>query len=599
MLGFALMLADLTGYAQFANFVTRKGDKLYDGDQELRFISFNTPNLHYIEDNLPFSSTAAWRLPDDYEIRDALTAIRQLGGKVTRMYVLSVRREDDPTGVIRHVEGPGQFNEEAFRAIDKVLQVANEVGVRIMFGFVDNWRWWGGPQEYAAFRGKSRDDFWTDPQLIADFEATIKFTINRKNTYTGIVYRDDKAIFSWETGNEIMAPFSWSQEIARYVKSLDTNHLLANGTNVPLLSEDAIDDPNLDIVTTHHYRDPKVSIERIVANAAMARGRKPYLVGEYGIVPLQDIRAITDTIINQGLVGGMIWSLRVHNREGGFYHHYEYNNAEAYRWPGFESGDVSFERPVLAFLRDRAYKIDGTLPPPVEAPRPPLLLDIQDPARISWQGSTGADAYTVEREEDGTSDWQIVAKSVDESRLQYCPVYNDESVEPGKKYLYRVRAFNESGSSDYSNVVGPVDVTARVLIDNMEDFAKVFQKDGDLRLLTIEDIRRAKEDRSRLTGADNSYVMYKTPAGASSLRVEWLKTGPDAGIDVTASKDLVQFSAPRLTDEVYHFQTNDYKFYDAQASSVSDLPPGIQYIRIALKGGVQIGRVEITYDRNP
>ena len=61
----------------------------------------------------------------------------------------------------RHVEGPGKFNEEAFKAYDKVLQIANKVGIRVIIPLVDNWWWWGGPKEYAAFRGKQKDEFRT------------------------------------------------------------------------------------------------------------------------------------------------------------------------------------------------------------------------------------------------------------------------------------------------------------------------------------------------------------------------------------------------------------------------------------------------------
>ena len=47
------------------------------------------------------------------------------------------------------------------------------------------------------------------------------------------------------------------------------------------------------------------------------------------------------------------------------------------------------------------------------------------------------------------------------------------------------------------------------MVDEMENFDKVFQKDGSLKLLTTEDIRRAKEDRSRLAGGAGSYIIYK------------------------------------------------------------------------------------------
>ncbi|MEJ2616940.1 MAG: hypothetical protein P8Z35_18440 [Ignavibacteriaceae bacterium] len=77
---------------QFESFVTAKKDKLMEGNKELRFVSFNIPNLLYIEDYFPFKAANPWRLPTEFEIRDALKTIKELGGKVTRTYVLSVRR---------------------------------------------------------------------------------------------------------------------------------------------------------------------------------------------------------------------------------------------------------------------------------------------------------------------------------------------------------------------------------------------------------------------------------------------------------------------------------------------------------------------------
>ena len=237
----------------FVNFVTAQKDKLMDGDKELKFVSFNTPNLHYIEDYLEFVATSPWRLPDEFEIRDALTTIKELGGKVTRMYVLSVRKPGESDKIIRHVEAPGKFNEEAFVALDKVMQIANETGKRVIIPLVDNWIWWGGPAEYAAFRNKSKELFWTDTQLIADFKKTIDFIINRKNTFTGILYKDDKALLGWETGNELQAPFTWTSDIAAYIKSLDKNHLVIEGIHSTVLSEQALNDPNIDVLSTHHY----------------------------------------------------------------------------------------------------------------------------------------------------------------------------------------------------------------------------------------------------------------------------------------------------------------------------------------------------------
>src|ERR1051326_6938174 len=73
-----------------SRFITRSGGKLMEGDKEYRFISFNIPNLHLVEDNMTFEATNEWRFPDEFEITDALTTIKQMGGRVARTYVISL-----------------------------------------------------------------------------------------------------------------------------------------------------------------------------------------------------------------------------------------------------------------------------------------------------------------------------------------------------------------------------------------------------------------------------------------------------------------------------------------------------------------------------
>lgn len=197
----------------FRNLVTARDGLLFDGDKPLRFISWNVPNLHYIEDNLPFTELNPFRWPDRFEITDALATVRQMGGQVVRIYVLSVRRTNDPPEKPCHVLGPGRFNEEGFRVLDMVMQIANEQGIRLIVPLVDNWSWWGGTAEYAGFRGKPRDAFWHDPEVIADFKETIRFVLMRTNTFTGTRYCDDKAILCWETGNELESPPGWTREL--------------------------------------------------------------------------------------------------------------------------------------------------------------------------------------------------------------------------------------------------------------------------------------------------------------------------------------------------------------------------------------------------
>ena len=400
----------------FEHFITRTGDRLMDGEREFRFVSFNIPNLHYVEDDMTFERKMPFRFPDDYEINDALATIHQMGGQVARTYTLAVYKESDPKGTPKYVLGPGKFNEEAFQTLDRVLALANENGVRLIIPIVNNFKWWGGAEDYAAFRGKKKDDFWTDPQLIDDFKKTVHFLITRKNTVTGVAYNEDKAILAWETGNETQCPHSWTSEICAYIKSLDSNHLVCDGYYTSVLRGESIEDENVDIVQTHHYeKDPRQMIEHIRASAQKARGRKPYMLGEFGFVGTEAIRAVLDTTIEENLAGALIWSLRYHHRDGGFFWHSEPDGGDffkAYHWPGFPSGEVYDEANLMAVMREKAFAIQGLPTPPLELPKAPVLLPIKNPGAISWQGSVGASVYDVERAESHNSPWETIAEDV-------------------------------------------------------------------------------------------------------------------------------------------------------------------------------------------
>jgi hypothetical protein len=183
----------------FARFVTRSGSRLVDGDATVRFVSFNVPNLLVVEDAFRWGGDRPWRWPDSFELDDAFAAIAEIGGQVARSYVITVRRDDSDMGPFVHVTGPGEFNEEAFVAMDRMLAAANRAGVRVIVPLVDNWKWQGGAPQYAGFRGQPPEAFWTDPGVIADFKKTIEHVLLRRNTVTGVTYRDDRAILGLDS----------------------------------------------------------------------------------------------------------------------------------------------------------------------------------------------------------------------------------------------------------------------------------------------------------------------------------------------------------------------------------------------------------------
>jgi hypothetical protein len=580
-------------FGQFQNFITASGDRLMDGKEELRFVSFNVPNLQYIEDNFTFTEPNPWRIADRYEIRDALMSIRQMGGKVTRMYVPSVRKETDDSSVVRHVLGPGVFNEEAFKAYDRVLEAANQTGVRVIIPLVDNWWWWGGPKEYAAFRGKGKDEFWTDSLLIADFKQTIAHIVNRVNTVTGVPFKQDKAVLGWETGNELVCPFSWTREIAAYIKTLDTVHLVIEGTNSRDLSDDALRDPHIDVLSTHDYGPADRSIPQILKARERAAGRKPYFVGEFGFIPTVDMRRMIDTVIASGVSGIMIWSLRGHNRDGGFYYH-----TNDYRWPGFASGNAWDETGVISLFREKAYQINGRTPEPLPVPETPTLLPIETPYKISWQGSAGAASYLIERKADDELLWQVIAPGALDANFGYRPLFSDTTAEPGRRYSYRIRGRNASGYSEESEPMGPVTVRSRMLIDEMEDTSRVYANSGNLKFPGRNDLARARQDRSRVSGGTGDYVVYRLPAAISSVQVDVFATTKDAenSMALLSGSSAGALSPLPCLRQVFAPMKNDYSFYACVRLTVRDIPPDHRFVRIALADNCQVSRVEITFD---
>ncbi|XP_074296215.1 mannan endo-1,4-beta-mannosidase 2-like [Silene latifolia] len=139
---------------------------------------------------------------------------------------------------------PGQFDEQSFQALDYVIAEARRNGVRLILSLVNNLQAYGGKAQYVKWAweegvgiSSSNDSFFFDPSIQTYFKNYITTVLTRKNTITGIEYRDDPIILAWELINEprCMSDPSgdtlqeWIKEMSKFIKAIDEKHLVTIG----------------------------------------------------------------------------------------------------------------------------------------------------------------------------------------------------------------------------------------------------------------------------------------------------------------------------------------------------------------------------------
>lgn len=135
--------------------------------------------------------------------------------------------------------------EDGLQKLDYALYKAEQEGIKLLITFTNNWEAFGGMGQYvkwAQLAGENvtgHDDFYTNETIKGWYKDYIKTMLNHENVYTGVKYKDDPTIFSWELANEPRCEsdagcenntvVKWATEMSAYVKSIDSNHMLAVG----------------------------------------------------------------------------------------------------------------------------------------------------------------------------------------------------------------------------------------------------------------------------------------------------------------------------------------------------------------------------------
>lgn len=588
------LAASAQAASPFKEFITARNGQLFEGNQPFRFLSFNIPNLTYTEDDMRFEQLSSFRWPNQFEIDDALATIQQMGGRVARTYVLSVRKTNDPPELPRHILGPGRLNEEAMIVLDRVLESANRHGVRLIIPLVDQASWWGGIEEIAAWHGKPKDAFFSDPQCKEDYRQIAKLVLSRVNTRTGSRYNEDKAVLAWELGNELKSPKEWVSEMAPFLKRLAPKQLVAESYFT------ANDNPGVDIVQDHLYQgDPEKMLAQIRESVKRNAGRKVYMIGEFGFVSTEAMRAIMDeTIRDAGIAGALIWSLRFHNQDGGYYWHHEPWGGDffkAYHWPGGPAGAAYDEPRFMRLVRAKAFEIQSRPAPPMEIPPVPDLFRVTDGGIVTWRGAVGAASYELQRADAWRGPWQTVAWDLTDDAIQYRPLAVDEFTQAGKTYFYRLLAANEAGASKPSDVVGPVKLRCRTLVDELRNTFLIYRQHGKIELRS-NDARNFKEDCHRLRGEPGAWIAYQITGRIGTVRVYAFDEKGEAGLQFHAGVDGAKGTKLAARSEVFFAGKDMYNFRVPRLFTLTDFPANTAGLSLVFEKETQIGRLEIEFE---
>lgn len=510
----------------FTHFITRNGDQLKDGNSVFRFISVNTPNINGHYDGYKNTNPASGYVYDpielSYEMEAHFKDMAQMGVTVIRTWGITVA---DGSGEFEAlVSGPHTYNEAAFRRIDKMLELCNKYKIRVILCLVKENKYWGGTAAFSKLYGGG--DYYQSPTVKAGFKDLLQTVVNRKNQFTGVSYKNDKAILAWEFGNEVPnTKGAWIAEMADYLKGIDPNHLIAdprraNGVEQmkEIVGDVVANNGKIDIVKTRQYPNYRNSVVELWNEC---KGKRPMIIDEFQ--RFEGFKEVLEEVYNTGTSGAMLWSLMKPQYTGGIgghalFHAYSWGGS---RWPGFDSGDYFKERENLMLIRAYGYKIRGKQQPALPAPTdaPYLYPSLRsDAVALTWRTSPGARYYVIERATTPKGPWQAISTDLDISyHLYFYPLFTDASAIPGKAYFYRIKGKNEAGTTPASNVIGPITPLSRMVMDNLKDFSLSASHSDNLTISkeSWPRLRQTEEDffqAERTAGSDSGELVYRADA---------------------------------------------------------------------------------------
>lgn len=151
---------------------------------------------------------------------------------------------------------PGVYNEELWIGLDFLLAEMKKRNMTAVVCLNNFWPWSGGFAQYVSWANKNETipypppaeggdwrtyqqysaRFYNDKKAQNWFENHIEKVVNRVNSINQIPYKKDTTIMAWQLANEpegsnnVEAYRNWIHQTAKFIKSLDSNHLVSIGS---------------------------------------------------------------------------------------------------------------------------------------------------------------------------------------------------------------------------------------------------------------------------------------------------------------------------------------------------------------------------------
>jgi len=413
-----------------ASFITRSGSNLMLDGRPFKYAGSNMYWLG-LDENVPPHTVA---YPTHFRVNDAIETAIDMGTNVIRAHTCGVSTGNS----LSYETKLDAFNEKAVDYIDYAVYKAGQAGIRLIVPLTDNYHYYhGGKHDFTDWRGVAESEFYTNTQVIGDYENYVENLLNHVNNYTGLSLKNDPTIMAWETGNELRPPTSWTKRVSAFIKKTAPKQLVMDGTygiNLDALSIDTVD-----IYSDHFYpMDPS----RVTKDASeVAKANKVFIVGEYGWSQ-GNLTEFLSVIENSQTSGDTFWSFFPHLDTYGFVQH---SDTFTVHYPGDNAKMISDVRE----LRHHAFKMRGIQTPKHKLPSTPLITSIKG-KQIAWRGASVAVNYSVERSNNSSGPWTVICNQ--------CATDNQtpwvDNSQPSGSSWYRVRGFNADGESGpYSDAV--------------------------------------------------------------------------------------------------------------------------------------------------